>query len=469
MKIKSLFINSLLSASLSFAPFAMAGSADDDTPKKVTLNPQTMRELVEKRNLAIKLELDNLYAAKTNVSLASANLLPSLSVGFGVSNPISFALKAASFLLPFLLPSNWLNLREAQIQLQAEGLGFYALKLNTFASTEGLYYTLIGDLEAQKLLHDQAKVMDDIYKLVKARNDFGFAKPGDVADAESNKATAHAQAMQADLVVNNELAAVRKFLRLNPETEIMVEENHESPSDQEGKTAQQLADEVIEKSPEYRQMTFLAVAAAAKMRSVEYSFFNVATLGASSGSNGASTSFSDLKVGIGLNLSFGLIPQIKLSEIAIDQIKDQQKLLVQDQKYNIEMTMNGLNTALAQYDDYASAEKNARAAYNELLSQYRAGLLALLPVYIATTKVTAAAASRIQSMVNVDNQRVSLKRILRSDEFQNIKPCELHRFGEVKGGLFKHAKSVFSSSKISIEQACGAIQAAELPPEKNLN
>ncbi len=469
MKSLRKFLSTLLSLSLVFASLgagAASAASEEAAPEHVTINPDSLRDLLLKRNLSIRLELDNLYTAKANVNAASAGLLPSLTLGVGVTNPITFALKTISFLVPFLLPSNWLNLREKQGQLKAEGLGYYAVKLNNLASVDSVYYTVVGDLEAQAVLNRQAKVLEDIYQLVSAKYKLGLATQADIAQANNSRKTSRALARQSDAAVANELEAIKLYLALEPSTTIDVEVKHEDPSDSESKTAQEIADLTVKTSPEYRQLTLLHDAAVAHMRSVEYSFFNAFTMG-STGGAGSSASFSNLTTGIGLNLSFTTIANVQLSEIAKEQILDQQKSVAAGQKYSVGTTLVGLSAALDQYQDYLDAESSAQALYDVLIVKYKAGLTDLLHVFSATQNITTAAASRIQAGINVDTQRVALKRILRSDDFAKIDQCDLSRAGEVHGNLFKHMGSIFSSPKISIDQACAAMAKANLPASAN--
>jgi len=60
------------------------------------------------------------------VNLARASLLPSINLGFGATlgDSYSFALANVSFLLPFLLPSKWFDVKKSERLLEPKAIPF---------------------------------------------------------------------------------------------------------------------------------------------------------------------------------------------------------------------------------------------------------------------------------------------------------------------------------------------------------
>jgi outer membrane protein TolC len=151
----------VLALSLGVQPLFAGDEITPAAAKTVRVNPQSLQTLLLAQNNNLLQELNNVYKAKVNVDLARAQLLPSLNLGLGVAGG-GFSLASAVFLLPFLLPSNWINLRESQHLLNAEVKSYYILQLNEYASAYSLYMTIVGDFALRDVLYSQYKNLLDI-------------------------------------------------------------------------------------------------------------------------------------------------------------------------------------------------------------------------------------------------------------------------------------------------------------------
>src|SRR4051812_30110387 len=97
--------------SLSLPAFAeILPNVQPPKAKAVAINPKTLRSLIVHNNFGEMTQLNLIHQAKDTVDQARGRLLPSLNLGAiisGITAGPAFALTSISFLLPFLLPSNW--------------------------------------------------------------------------------------------------------------------------------------------------------------------------------------------------------------------------------------------------------------------------------------------------------------------------------------------------------------------------
>jgi outer membrane protein, multidrug efflux system len=430
-------------------------SAPTDGPGvPVKINPQTLQSMLFKRNLNIQLELQNLYTAKASVSVAAANLLPSLNLNLSAAtNLISFAISTISFLVPFLIPGNWLLLNEAKDQYKAEGLGYYLTKLNNLASIESMYYTVVSDIDTLTVLKDQQTINQRIYGLVKTKYNIGLATQGDLKQAQENLDVAKARVVDAQKTIDIQNQAIIQLVNLDPETVLDVDMQHETASVLEGKTVDEISKAVVTTSPEWLQMDYLIAAAVEKMKATEFSFLSAFTMSSAAGAVGETASFNSLKSGVAFNIGPAIIPNVKLSAIAIDIEKTEQIQVKNSEDFAIGTTVATLNAEVAELAYYQDAEDSSRVVYNEYLNKYETGNTDLIHVFGAATDLITQEMNRITSQSNVDNQRVALKRIDREQDFAAIKECNLQDLGSHQK-WFKKIGNIFSSPKISVDQAC---------------
>ena len=178
----------------------------------VTINAKTLRNYYLSRNIQIARALNEVYQAKAQVSQARANLLPSVNLGAVISSGQSFGLSAISVLLPFLMPSNWMDLYQSQYLLSAQGSAYYMAQLNGYASAYAVYATVVGDMQLRATLkkqYDNFKAIEDELRLPA---ELGMIPKEDYLQAQAQAQMAMVQVSQLDELLKREKAAVSKRL-----------------------------------------------------------------------------------------------------------------------------------------------------------------------------------------------------------------------------------------------------------------
>ncbi len=364
-------------------------------PNTVTINAGSLRNIYLSRNVGIAIALNDVQQAKNQVTQARANLLPSVSLGGVISGGPSFMLTTVSFLLPFLMPSNWLDLKESNYLLKSQGMSYYLAQLNGYASAYSLYQTIVGDIQLRAALQQQYENFKGIEDQLRLPAEMGMIRMEDYLQAQAQAKLAYVQVSQMDELIKREKAAVRQMLALPLAQDIAFEDIDVPMSPVEDADPQTLLDRVNESSPENQQLNYMITAAQYGKWSKAFSFLSGSSLGMNRPSTGGA--FSDVTQTGSVNLGFGYFPALQLSNLQINQLRLRKQELRFDQAQLLEVSLGSLVEAQKQLDASVSAEDNLRKVYNAEYIRYQAGMTDILHVLDAGNQVTTAILSRVKA------------------------------------------------------------------------
>lgn len=398
------------------------------------------------------MQLNKVYQAKDNVDRARKNLLPGVSLGGIIDSTFSFSLSTVNMVLPFLLPSNWLDLKENQYLLNAQGEAYYIAQLNAYSSAYSLYSTILGDLNLRDVLSDQYSNYKQIENLIKMAVDAGMMEQADLLQARAQTQMTGIQVSQLDALILQEKAAIREMLALPLSTTIVFTRTHVSSSGVEGSSLQRIVDQSVGKSPELRQLNSMANAAQAAKWSSFWSFLTGASLGTSRGPAGA---FNNVEASGSMRLNFGDFLILKIGNRNLAQIEMQKSQLTYDHAQVVESTVGTIRETQQQLYLARQAENNLREVYNNEVNRFQAGQTDLLHVLNAGNSLTSAFTNKIKAQTSLDTLRISLHRLMISDQFSSIQRCQVYKKGT--GGLKGKLGRIFNPDKdrITLDEACG--------------
>lgn len=438
----------VLATIMSVSAFAAAPKA----PSVITINPRTLKTRLLENNIELAVQMNNVYKAKDSVDRARRNLLPGINLGTAIDSSLSFSLASVTMLLPFLLPSKWLDLRESQHLLNAQGESYYISQLNTYSSAYGLYATIQGDIELRAILQYQYENYKKIEDMIKMAVDAGMREKSELLQVQAQTQLSKIQVSQMDVLILQEKAAIRDMLALPLSTDIKIEAFHIGSSSAESQPLQTTVDQSLAKSPELRQLASMIKATEAAKWSAFWSFLTGATLGASRGPTGA---FGDAEGAGSATFNFGNFLILKIGNREIEGIKLQKRQIDQDQAKMVETTVGTLRESQMQLNLARQAESNLEALYDNELQKFQMGLTDLLHVLNAGNNLTTAYTNRVKAQTNLDNMRVALHRMMITDHFGLIKKCQVYKKGT--GGLTGKLGRIFNPKKdtMSLDEACG--------------
>ncbi|XGC81957.1 TolC family protein [Bdellovibrio bacteriovorus] len=440
MKFLTLIFTALLTASSAFA-----------APKTVVVNPTTLRTHYLSRNVGLAIALNDVQQAKVQVIQARANLLPSVNLGGVISSGAGFMLNSVSMLLPFLMPSNWMDLKESSHLLNAQGTSYYLAQLNGYASAYAIYQTIVGDMQLRAALFKQYQNFKAIEEQLRLPAESGIIPKEDYLQAQAQAQMALVQVSQIDELLKKEKASVRQMLGLELDQEIVFEPSRVASSSAESQTPVALLEKIHESSPETQQIKSLITAAQYNKFSKGFSFLN----GASLNSNRTGGSFSSIAGSGSVNLGFGYFPALELSNLHIEQMRLRKKELRLDQANLIETTLGSFEEAQKQLQAAIIAENNLRKVYDAEFMRYQNGITDILHVLQAGNSLTNSIVAKVKAETAVDTLRVSMHRMMISDQFAKIENCKIERQsgGGIKGKLGRIFKP--EKYKVSLDQVCG--------------
>lgn len=431
--------------------------------KTIKINPQTLRTMILDGNNTVLTELNSIYMSKDNVNIARANLLPSLNLNTMLSSS-GFSLSTVSFLLPFLVPSNWFNLDQTEKLLEAEKDAYYILELNVYASAYATYQLIIGDMALRNAYYDNYLVLKNISDTLQRENeDLGTVKTSDLVQAKGQEDLAFGQVSQLDELIIQEKAALRQALGLRAgyEKSLDFDLQNAPQSKYEYYPLQSILDIAQAVAPEKKQIQHLIEAAEAAKWSTMFAFLGGggSTLSTTAGA-GQPISFSNITGNYSFKLTFATFPAMDLSNDNIAQLGLRSDEILIEQRATIEATVGSIVEAKKQLDLANHAYDQYTQLYEIEYQKYGFGLSDLLHVFNAQAGRLSAAVARVKSQMDLNSLRTSLHRVTLADEFSAIKGCVLDKSAvdssDDGGGIFDWFKEIFDPSinKTKINAAC---------------
>lgn len=429
MKILKLLNAAFLSFILIASPLLALGAPSQSAKpaasrgKTFVLNQASLQSQLLRSNLDLIRAMNEVHMAKDNVNIARANLLPSLNLGALLSfSAGGFLLASIDLLVPFLLPSNWLNYSTEKAVFEAEKLSYNIIQLNVYSSAVSLYFTILADRQIQQIYQQQYHDLQDIFEMQKKRAAVGLVPISDLMQTQAQAQMAGVKASQLAEMNKQEIASVRKFLSLGLDTGIVLEDSVMADSSWEYEGMQAAANKANAVSLERAQIQHLIKAAESQKWSKVFGFMN--SMSVSSRSDGVkSAGFDNMTANGSLNLSFAQFPTYELNERRIEDIRLQDKALQQENLRIIESTLGSLVEARNQVDLSTHAEIQMSQVYEMKRESYEQGVISLIEVLEARNQMADSSVAKVKSILDANLQRVVLHRTLRSAQFGTIKGC----------------------------------------------
>ncbi|MEK6773845.1 MAG: TolC family protein [Bdellovibrionota bacterium] len=418
------------------------------------ITPENLREHLLERNFSILQSLNQVAQAKLNVSTQRMNLLPSLNLGVALSfQGDGFFLSTVSFLLPFLVPSNWFNYNESKYIFEAEKFSYYLLELNLYASAYSLIATMSADRELRKVLYTQYQNLLKIQQTIQMRFDFGIASGTDLTQAQGQTQLAYAQLSVVDALLTKEKSSLRALMAFPLSKSFELGDFSIPPSPFEDKTYEETLAYALKKSPEYAQIGQLITASKNGKWSKAFAFMNNSSLSSMS-PDGRSVSFNNVNVSNQFNFGLGYFPSLELAETQIKKLELRRSEIKVEQAQIVESNIGVLSAAKMQLEQAAKAEASLNKVLQDQINNYSLGLTDLQNILLTQNTITQASTARVRAQLDLDTIRINLHRILFNDEFEKIKPCQAKPVA--KQSLWKEIKDFFvnSTAQKAVDQQC---------------
>ncbi|OFZ20664.1 MAG: hypothetical protein A2X94_04085 [Bdellovibrionales bacterium GWB1_55_8] len=396
-------------------------------PAEVIVDPASLRSLLFEGNTSVLLGLNRLHQAKEQVNVARGNLLPSIQLGgllYSGGNP-AFILSTVEFLVPFLIPARWFDYYKIKDLLQAELVGLKLLRLNQYASAYSLTLAMSSDQELEGIISEEASDLTEIESIVETLYQSGAVPLSDLNTARTKAELARIHVSKISELVAGENASLRRALGLSPETLVTLKDVQAPASEWEEKALIDVLPRTLELAPESLQLSFLREAAKKDRWSKIFGFLSGASVRSEMVGSDHSAALSDSTAGMNFGIGFSYFPAIQLSK------QQESALVIREQELENELTdvLDVALIAVAKAKERLKSADRAVAhsaqAYEARLDQYRAGALTLDYLLESRGSLRQAQTEALQARARLSMSRVTLHRILLSDQFESIESCEL--------------------------------------------
>lgn len=409
---------------LCVAPTVQAQSQNDPR-NPIELTPDSLRVRILSGNLPLYQQLLQLEDARDQVTTSRAAFLPSLNLSAMVNSGPSFILKQVTALLPFLLPSTYFQLDQAQDNFAADLAGFKIVELNTLATALTLYYTILADQKVYQTYQEEANNLERLAQDKIAVNAvFKYYSDEDIHAAQGSADTALINANTFQIKLNTEMDSLKQALGLDQEQTMTLQDGSVAPSEYENQDIKAVTQLALNRSVELQQISYLVKAAQAGALNKDLAFLTSATISSKSDSSGQAT--SAFQLGASANIGFGEFNQILQNARYIDEIQTQDTALRLADANLVATTLQNMKSYQDSYKLATDALAQYQAAYQAALANYSQGLGDIFTVLTLHSQVTSAKVSLIESQMNLDLERLNLHRVLITDSFAQIKGCFAH-------------------------------------------
>ncbi|HAR44186.1 MAG TPA: hypothetical protein DCS07_16400 [Bdellovibrionales bacterium] len=345
----------LLSTSVAFA--------FSDASQTVSENQITLKQIVEKVSNENYLVLENAlrtYQSKEAIHSARANLLPSLNVWRVISvvfEPTSMV-GMIEDVAPFLVPGNWLRLKEQKLLHQAEMQAYRALWANEVMTAKALFVNSNSDLNLLRHVGEIRKEMEDLLLIVRTREMMGVSKPGLSRDLEIRILALKEDERALKVLVDQELDSLSYILGIQGNVSVTLEPLQFPDFEKlEPLSYEDFEFRALDNAPEVKQFDYILAAADYVKKEVYWS-----VLGTSTASRGVSGGvFDDIPIQSGLG--FGAGPAIEIIKAKKESLKLQKRGVVETLKRQLQNVVRNYNLDL---ENYSSMKRRVQLSLESL-------------------------------------------------------------------------------------------------------
>ena len=259
--------------------FALTAHAENKT---VTLTE--VAEHVKAQNFEVLKNAQRVYQAKETINFSKRNLLPKLNLWRIISSPFDWrsAIGLVGDIAPFLVPNNWLRVKQSEVLYEAQKEQYRALWANEIMTAKLLYVNTLRDIEFKSVIQEQQEFLDELIHIVETRQVFGDVPPQVIKLLKIRKLHLSEDLRVLDNLVFEEHKALAFIMGIDQDVELSLE-SIELPNIEDLKPIQYetFVFRAISSSPEIAQFEHIQKGLKYIKKEVWFSF-----LGASSASRG---------------------------------------------------------------------------------------------------------------------------------------------------------------------------------------
>lgn len=310
-------------------------------PIKIRL--QDVVEKVSNENLEVYQGALKVYQAKKQISFARGNLLPKLNFWRILSTPFDpkSLLGIVSDIAPFLIPSNWFQLKASKELHFAEKEAYRALWANEVMTAKALYIHLLYDRNLLAHIQQSKRELEMLRSIVKSREVLGGATQGASREVEIRVLALDEDTRSLQILIEDEASLLAYMMGFGAMADLELEPlplpNY---VDARQLNYEDFEPRVLAVSPELRQFEFIIRASKYVKNTAQFSLFGV-----TNESRGTAGGIFD-NVPIQDGLGFGTPASIKIAKSQTESLKIQKQGAEETLKRQLRMLVVNYNLDL---------------------------------------------------------------------------------------------------------------------------
>lgn len=287
------------------------------------LTLEALTENVSNNNYLVQEQAERVYQSKQSIKHARASLLPKLNVWTLLKIPAAFVDPFAlgdvvQDLMPFLIPANWFQVRQANAMAKVQVTQYLAMWSNELATARLLFFGAYREKELRSLLIESLEDYKRVLTIARARRSFGRDGGFALNLIQERILAVEDDLRSMDILVESNIRDLQ-FVAGIDQSELVniVDPILPNPLEATPLEIEKLRIKALSDSPELKQYSYLAQALKTIRGSMRFSVLGASTYSAAAG-NGA---FDSIPVTDGLGFGQASAINISKSELDILMIK----------------------------------------------------------------------------------------------------------------------------------------------------
>ena len=347
------------------------GAADaSQNPAPIKIRLQDVVEKVSNENLEVYQGALKVYQAKKQISFARGNLLPKLNFWRILSTPFDpkSLLGIVSDIAPFLIPSNWFQLKANKQLYFAEQEGYRALWANEVLTAKALYVHLLYDRNLLSHIMQSKRELETLRAIVKSHEVLGGAPQGASRDIEIRVLALDEDTRSLQILIEDEASLLAYMMGFGAMANLELEPlplpkvTNTRPLNYNDYEAR-----VLSVSPELRQYEFIINASKYVKKTAMFSLFGVTN--ESRGTGGGIFDNVPIQDGLG----FGTPASIKIAKSQTEGLKIQKQAAEETLKRQLRMLIVNYNLDLENFPGLARRTELTNAQNQQLYTRLKLG------------------------------------------------------------------------------------------------
>lgn len=353
----------LIGLGLSLSPIAKAQEA-----VKVTLDDVVQK--IGNQNLAVYQNALKVYQAKKSISVARGNLLPKLN--FWRILTVTFDTKGlvdvVGDIAPFLIPSNWFQLKAQNIMYEAEKESYRALWANEIMTAKALYVHLLFDRNLKSHIEQGKKDLGSLASMIRSHEILGGAPIGASRELEIRLLALDEDIRALAALIEEEESLLVFMMGLDAKTKIepvaLELPNFENlqPLNYDDYEAQ-----VVKSAPELKQYDFIIEASKYVKKTVQFSLFGVTNEARGS----AGGIFDNVPIQDGLG--FGTPASFNIAKAQTEMLRSQRQGAEETLKRQLRLMVTNYNLDISNFKGLKKRVELAKTINDQLYSRLTLG------------------------------------------------------------------------------------------------